>query len=45
VAAGAAGSALVIEAGRQAAAEPQPERKAEGTNGHRPERVPVGALT
>jgi putative oxidoreductase len=41
VAAGAAGSALAIEAGRQAAdpraAAPQP------ANGHHPERVPAGA--
>jgi putative oxidoreductase len=43
VAAGAAGSALAIEAGRQAeppeASKQQPER----TNGHHPDRVPVGA--
>jgi putative oxidoreductase len=41
IAAGAAGSALAIEAGRpepEPAPEPQPQ-----TNGHRPERVAVGA--
>jgi putative oxidoreductase len=43
VAAGAAGSALAIEAGRQVADEPpaQPQPP-ERTNGHHPDRVPTG---
>jgi putative oxidoreductase len=44
VAAGAAGSALAIEAGRQVEEQPTPRHQpAERTNGHHPERVPAGA--
>jgi putative oxidoreductase len=44
IAAGAAGSALAIELGRPAPEpEPQPVRPPERVNGHRPERVEVGA--
>jgi hypothetical protein len=45
VAAGAAGSALAIEAGRHAEEDegPQPQPP-ERTNGHRPGQVPEGAI-
>jgi putative oxidoreductase len=44
VAAGAAGSALAIEAGRQVEEREAPQHQpAERTNGHHPERVPAGA--
>jgi len=43
VAAGAAGSALAIEAGRKAAEPQAAPEPAEHANGHHPDRVPAGA--
>jgi putative oxidoreductase len=43
VAAGAAGSALAIEAGLQAEPQPAASEPPERSNGHHPERVPVGS--
>jgi hypothetical protein len=42
LAAGAAGSALAVEAGRQVAEEPGQPQPPQRTNGHHPDRVPTG---